>query len=398
MKVLVINAGSSSLKYQLINMETKEVMAKGLCDRIGIAGTNMEHKAYDGEKLKFECKMDNHSEAIQMVIKELTDENVGVIKDMSEIDAVGHRVVHGGEEFSGSVVITEAVMKALDECSELAPLHNPPNIIGIKACQELMPNVPQIAVFDTAFHQTLADDAYLYALPYEYYEKYKVRKYGFHGTSHKYVAERCAEILGKPIEDLKIVTCHVGNGSSITAVDGGKSVDTTMGFTPLAGMIMGTRCGDIDPAIVTYIMEKEHLSTAEMNQVMNKKSGLLGVSQFSSDSRDIENAAKEGDERCLLIERMMSRYVKRTIGGYAATMGGLDAIVFTAGVGENNAKFRRMCVEGLEFLGAKIDEEKNQVRGKERDLSADSSRVKIMLIPTNEELMIAMETERLVEK
>ena len=398
MKVLVINAGSSSLKYQLINMENKEVMAKGLCDRIGIAGTNMEHKAYDGEKLKFECKMDNHSEAIQMVIKELTDETVGVIKDMSEIDAVGHRVVHGGEAFSGSVMITEAVMKALDECSELAPLHNPPNIIGIKACQELMPNVPQIAVFDTAFHQTLADDAYLYALPYEYYENYKVRKYGFHGTSHKYVAERCAELLGKPIEELKIVTCHVGNGSSITAVDGGKSVDTTMGFTPLAGMIMGTRCGDIDPAIVTYIMDKENLSTAQMNEVMNKKSGLLGVSQFSSDSRDIENAAKEGDERSLLIERMMSRYVKRTIGGYAATMGGLDAIVFTAGVGENNAKFRRMCVEGLEFIGAKIDEEKNNVRGKERDLSADSSRVKIMLIPTNEELMIAMETERLVEK
>ena len=398
MKVLVINAGSSSLKYQLINMETKEVMAKGLCDRIGIKGTNMEHKPHFGEKMKFECKMDNHSEAIQMVIKELTDDAVGVIKDMSEIDAVGHRVVHGGEAFSGSVVITEAVMKALDECSELAPLHNPPNIIGIEACQSLMPNVPQIAVFDTAFHQTLADDAYLYALPYEYYEKYKVRKYGFHGTSHKYVSERCAELLGKPVEELKIVTCHVGNGSSITAVDCGKSVDTTMGFTPLAGMIMGTRCGDIDPAIVTYIMDKENLTTAQMNEVMNKKSGLLGVSQKSSDSRDIENAAKEGDERSLLIERMMARYVKRTIGGYAATMGGLDAIVFTAGVGENNAKFRRMCVEGLEFLGAKIDDEKNQVRGKERDLSADSSRVKIMLIPTNEELMIAMETERLVEK
>ncbi len=398
MKVLVINAGSSSLKYQLIDMESKEVMAKGLCDRIGINGSNLTHTPFGKEKIQFDCEMKNHSDAIKLVIEQLTDAENGVIRDMSEISAVGHRVVHGGEAFSGSVMVTEAVMKTLEECIELAPLHNPPNIIGINACTEMMPNVPQVAVFDTAFHQTIPNEAYLYGLPYEFYEKYKIRKYGFHGTSHKYVSQRCAELMGKPVEELKIVTCHVGNGSSITAVDCGKSVETTMGFTPLAGMIMGTRCGDIDPAIVTFLMDKEGFTTDEMNAVMNKKSGLLGVSQFSSDSRDIENKAKEGDERCLMIERMMAHYVKKTIGAYAAIMGGLDAIVFTAGVGENNAKFRKMCVSGLEFLGVKMDDEKNAVRGKERDLSADDARVRTWLVPTNEELMIASETQKLLLK
>ncbi len=397
MKVLVVNAGSSSLKYQLIDMETSVVMAKGLVDRISIDGSNLTHKPHDKDKVVIEEAIKDHSQAIHMVLNALTDKEIGVISDMSEISAVGHRVVHGGEKFSESVVITEAVLKSIEECSELAPLHNPPNVVGIRACMQYMPSVPHVAVFDTAFHQTIPAKAYLYALPYAYYEKYKIRRYGFHGTSHKYVAMRAAELLGKPLESLKIVTCHIGNGSSVCAVDCGKSVDTSMGFTPLAGLPMGTRCGDIDPAIVTYLMEKENLSPAEVNAVMNKKSGLLGLFEKSSDSREVENAAKEGDERGLLTEDIVAHSIKKFIGAYAAVMGGLDAIVFTAGVGENNAGMRKKVTSGLEFLGVKIDDEKNNVRGIDRDFSACDAKVHSLLVPTNEELMIALETAALAK-
>ncbi len=396
MKILVINAGSSSLKYQLIDMDSKEVMAKGLCERIGIDGSLLNHTV-NGNKLQIPTEMKNHAQAIKAVIAALLDKEHGVISDMSEISAVGHRVVHGGEKFSQSVVITEAVKKALEECIDLAPLHNPPNLTGINACEEAMPGVPQVAVFDTAFHQTMPAESYLYAIPYKYYEKHKIRRYGFHGTSHKYVAGRAAAMLGKNIEDLKIITCHLGNGSSITAVNGGKSMDTTMGFTPLAGLLMGTRCGDIDPAIVTFLMEKEGLSASEMDTVMNKQSGIFGLSGVSSDFRDVEKAAAEGNKVAQIGLNMFDYQVKKTIGAYAAAMGGVDAIVFTAGVGENNKVLRANVAKGLAFMGVAIDDEKNAVRGEEIDISAPNATVRTLVIPTNEELAIAMETQALVD-
>ncbi len=396
MKILVINAGSSSLKYQFIDIDTKKVLAKGLCERIGIDG-KLTQKVSGRDDFVREDAMKDHSDAIRMVIEALTDKEVGVIADMKEIDAVGHRVVHGGEIFSGSVVIDDAVMDALQQCVELAPLHNPANIIGIEACSKIMPGVPQVGVFDTAFHQTMPAKAYMYALPYEMYTKHKIRRYGFHGTSHKYVSGRAADMLGKNIEDLKIITLHLGNGSSITAVDGGKSVDTTMGFTPLAGVSMGTRCGDIDPAIVTFLMEKEGLDEKGVNDLMNKQSGVFGISGISSDFRDLEKAAGEGDERAKLALDMFAYSVKRYIGTYAAVMGGVDAIVFTAGIGENTAMMRAAITDGLEFMGIKVDAELNKVRGEERDISAAGATVKTLVIPTDEEMMIAMDTAKLVK-
>ena len=396
MKILVVNAGSSSLKYQLIDMTDETVLAKGLCDRIGIPGSLIKHKTYDGRSVEKEITMADHKDAIASLIKVLTHEEWGVIKSLDEIKAVGHRVVHGGEKFFKSVIIDDEVMQAIEECVELAPLHNPPNITGIRACQQIMNGVPQVAVFDTAFHQTMPQKAYIYALPYEYYKKYKLRKYGFHGTSHKYVAERAAQILGKPYDKLKIVTCHLGNGSSIAAVDCGKVIDTSMGFTPLDGLAMGTRCGTIDPAVVTFLMQKEGLTCEEMDSIMNKKSGVLAISGVSSDFRDLDDAVEQGNERAALALEVFSYQVKKFIGAYACAMGGIDAIVFTAGIGENNPKIRKMVCEGLGFMGASINEEKNLVRGAEMDISTEDSKVRVLVIPTNEELAIAKETKKLV--
>ena len=397
MKILVINAGSSSLKYQLIDMDNEAVLAKGLCERIGIDGSNLQHtcvmKGLD--KKKIEKPMKDHGDAIQMVIDALVDGEIGVISSMDEIGAVGHRVVHGAEEFADSCVITEAVMKALEKCVPLAPLHNPPNIIGIEACKKIMPNTPMVGVFDTAFHQTMPSKAFMYALPYEYYENDRIRKYGFHGTSHKYVSQKAAEFLGKDAKDLKIVTCHLGNGSSISAVDGGKCVDTSMGFTPLDGVPMGTRTGSMDPAVMTYLMNKG-MSAKEIDNLVNKKSGVAGVSGVSSDFRDLSAAAEKGNERAKLALDMFAYQVKKYVGAYAAAMGGLDAVVFTAGVGENDADTRAAVVDGLEFLGVKIDADKNNTRGTV-DISAADAKVKTLVIPTNEELMIAIDTKRLVE-
>ena len=395
MKILVINAGSSSLKYQLIDMDTKAVLAKGLCERIGIEGSRLNHTPAGCDKVVIESPMPSHADAIKLVIDALVNKNHGVIDSMAEIGAVGHRVVHGGESFSGSVVIDEAVKKALRDCVELAPLHNPANIIGIEACEKVMPNVLQVGVFDTAFHQTMPEEAFLYGIPYEYYEKYKIRRYGFHGTSHNYVSGKAAEMLGKDIKDLKIITCHLGNGSSVAAVKNGKVIDTTMGLTPLAGILMGTRSGDIDPAIVTFLMEKENLSIDEINAVLNKKSGVFGVSGVSSDFRDLANAANEGNKRAEAALKMFCYGIKKYIGSYAAAMGGVDAIVFTAGVGENDGATRAGIVEGLEFLGIKIDSEKNKLRGEAIDISSNDAAVKTLVIPTDEEMMIAIETERL---
>ena len=395
MKILVINAGSSSLKYQLIDMDTKAVLAKGLCERIGIEGSRLNHTPAGCDKVVIESPMPSHADAIKLVIDALVDKNHGVIDSMAEIGAVGHRVVHGGESFSGSVVIDEAVKKALRDCIELAPLHNPANIIGIEACEKVMPGVVQVGVFDTAFHQTMPEEAFLYGIPYEYYEKYKIRRYGFHGTSHNYVSGKAAEMLGKDIKDLKIITCHLGNGSSVAAVKNGKVIDTTMGLTPLAGILMGTRSGDIDPAIVTFLMEKENLSIDEINAVLNKKSGVFGVSGVSSDFRDLANAANDGNKRASAALKMFCYGIKKYIGSYAAAMGGVDAIVFTAGVGENDGATRAGIVEGLEFLGIKIDTEKNKLRGEAIDISSNDAAVKTLVIPTDEEMMIAIETERL---
>ena len=395
MNVLVINAGSSSLKYQLLNPETEQVLAKGLCERIGIDG-KFTYKADGKQDIKAaDVAMPTHSEAIKAVLDALVDAENGVVGSMKEIDAVGHRVVHGGEKFAKSVLITDEVMAAIEECNPLAPLHNPANIIGIKACQDLMPGTPMVAVFDTAFHQTMPEVAYTYALPYEYYENDKVRRYGFHGTSHKYVSARAAAMLGKPIEELKLVSCHLGNGSSVTAVDCGKSVDTSMGFTPLAGLPMGTRCGDIDAGIMEYLMKKYDMNISEMLNVLNKKSGVQGISGVSSDFRDLESAKAEGNHRAELALDSFHYNVKKLIGSYAAAMGGVDAVIFTAGVGENGIGDRAEIVKGLEFMGIKLDAEKNKVRGQETVISADDSAVKVLLIPTNEELMIAQDTAAL---
>ena len=392
MKILVINAGSSSIKYQLIDMNGEAVLAKGMCDRIGIPGGNFKHKVPGREDYKIDVEMANHSEAIKLVIATLVDAQLGVLRSVAEINAVGHRVLHGGEKFSGAVLIDENVIAAIEECCELGPLHNPHNLTGIRACEAIMGTIPQVAVFDTGFHQTMPEYAYLYALPYEYYEKYKIRRYGFHGTSHRYVSMRAAQLLGRNIEELKIVTCHLGNGSSIAAVDGGKCLDTSMGVTPLEGIMMGTRCGSIDPAIVPLLMEKEHLTAKEIDTIMNKKSGMLGVSQVTSDNRDIEIGAKQGNQRYQLIESMFCHQLVKYIGGYAAAMGGIDAVVYTGGIGENNPHYRTRVTEKIAFLGAAIDEEKNKLRGAELDISTPDARLRSLVIPTNEELMIARDT------
>ena len=398
MNILVINAGSSSLKYQLLNPETGVLLAKGLCERIGIDGKFTYKPQVEGKETlnAVDVAMPTHSEAIQAVLNALVDPQNGVIGSMKEIDAVGHRVVHGGEAFAGSVLITDEVMKALEDCIPLAPLHNPANITGIKACQECMPGVPMVGVFDTAFHQTMPPMAYMYALPYEYYEKDRVRRYGFHGTSHKYVTQRAAAMLGKPIEELKLISCHLGNGSSITAVDGGKSVDTSMGFTPLAGLPMGTRSGDLDAGILQYLMNKYGMNIDEMLNVLNKKSGMEGLSGVSSDFRDLENAAAEGNQKAALARDKFAYEVRKYVGAYAAAMGGVDAVIFTAGVGENDAGVRADVCRGLDFMGVKLDADANNVRGKETVISAADSPVKVLLIPTNEELMIAMDTASIV--
>ncbi len=398
MKILVINAGSSSIKYQLIDMENELVLAKGLCDRIGIAGGNFKHQPHGKDAYKVEVQMANHSEAIRLVTDALVDKEHGVIESMAEISAVGHRVLHGGEKFSGSVIINDDVIAAIEECCELGPLHNPHNLTGIRACSEIMPNVPQVAVFDTGFHQTMPDYAYLYALPYEYYEKYKIRRYGFHGTSHRYVSQRAAAMLGK--EDIKIVTCHLGNGSSISAVVNGKCLDTTMGLTPAEGIMMGTRAGSIDPAIIPLLMEKENMSPKDIDTMINKKSGILGVSQVTSDNRDIEEGARNGNKRYQLIENMLCHQLTKYIGGFAAAMGGIDAVVFTGGIGENNPQYRTKVAEKLAFLGVKIDEELNQKAKRtsdENDISTPDAKVKMLVIPTNEELTIARDTLELVK-
>lgn len=397
MKVLVVNCGSSSLKYQLIDMETENVMAKGYLEKIGLPDSFLTHTV-NGEKHRIEKKIANHEEGMELVLSQLLDENYGVISDLKEIDAVGHRVVHGGEKFSGSVLITDEVIEAIKECIPLAPLHNPAGITGIEACKKALPGIPMVGVFDTAFHQTLPKEAYMYAIPYEYYDKYKIRKYGFHGTSHKFVSKRVAEVMNKPVEDLKIITCHLGQGASLCAVKGGKSIDTTMGLTPLAGVPMGTRSGDIDPSIVTFLMKNENLSCDEMDTILNKKSGKLGLSGVSSDDRDIESAAKEGNQRAKLAIDNFVYQVAGYIGKFAAQMKGVDVITFAGGIGENGIDARKEICSYLEFLGVKIDEEKNNCRGKEIEISTPDSKVKVFVIPTNEELMIARDTRDIVSK
>ena len=399
MNILVINAGSSSLKYQLLNPETGSLLAKGLCERIGIDGKFTYKPQVEGKAAldAVDVAMPTHSEAIQAVLDALVDGKNGVVGSMKEIEAVGHRVVHGGEAFNKSVLITDEVLKAIEDCIPLAPLHNPANLTGIRACQKVMPGVPMVAVFDTAFHQTMPPKAYMYALPYAYYEEDKVRRYGFHGTSHKYVAGRAAAMLGKAPEEVKLISCHLGNGSSIAAVDGGKSVDTSMGFTPLAGLPMGTRSGDLDAGILQYVMNKHGLSIDEMLNVLNKKSGVEGLSCVSSDFRDLENAAAQGDKKAALAQEKFAYEVKKYVGAYAAAMGGVDAVIFTAGVGENDKVIRAMACQGLEFMGLKLDETANDVRGKETVISAADSKVKVLLIPTNEELMIAIDTAALAK-
>ena len=398
MKILVLNCGSSSLKYQLIDMENEAVLCIGLVERIGIEGSILTQKK-DGVEGKYvkEQQMKDHQDAIKLVLEGVLDPTYGGVKDMKEIDAVGHRVVHGGEKFASSVIITEEVEEAMRKCSELAPLHNPANLMGIDAIKAVLPGVPNVGVFDTAFHQTMPASSYLYGLPYRLYTEYGVRRYGFHGTSHKYVSQRAAEMLGKDIKDLKIITCHLGNGASIAAVDGGKVVDTSMGLTPLEGLIMGTRCGDIDPAIIPFIMKKENLDADGVDKLMNKESGVYGMTGISSDFRDICDAAAEGNQQAIDALDAYHKRVKKYIGAYAAEMNGVDAIVFTAGLGENGIDDRLAIASNLEVLGVKMDAEANNVRGKERVISAADSKVKVLLIPTNEELMIARDTLELVK-
>ena len=399
MYVLVVNAGSSSLKYQLLDTTTENVLAKGLCERIGIDGL-IEHKKEDGTKSVREIPMPNHAVAMKIVVDTLTDAELGCIKDMGEIDAIGHRAVHGGVYFSQNTLIGENTMEKFERCREIAPLHTGPSIMGIQGCQAVMPDIPQAIVFDTVFHQTMPDYAYTYAIPYDVAEKYGIRRYGFHGTSHRYVSMEAAKMLGKPAEETKIITCHMGNGSSITAVKGGKCVDTSMGFTPLAGVEMGTRCGDIDPAVVTYIMKKEGYTPDEMDNYMNKKCGFLGLSGVSSDSRDVENAIKEGNEHARISADVLGYQTKKYIGAYAAAMDGVDAIVFTAGMGENNPMLRERACKDLSYLGIEIDQEINYATIKKSEgveISTPNSKVKVLVIPTNEELMIARETEALIK-
>jgi acetate kinase len=398
MNVLVLNCGSSSIKYQLIDPEHRFALAKGLVDRIGMSGAVLSHKRHDGDEIKISGEILDHLIAIEYVLAVLLSKNHGVIKDKSDIDAIGHRVVHGGETFASSVLITEEVMHEIRENIELAPLHNPHNLRGIAACQRHLPNTPQVAVFDTAFHQKMPPYAYLYGIPYELYRRYKIRRYGFHGTSHYYVSRRCRDLMNKPKEELKIITCHLGNGCSMAAVDGGVSVDTTMGFTPLEGLLMGTRCGDIDPSVILYIMGKEGLSLAEANTLMNKHSGMVGISGVSSDMREIIAEMKNGNKKAQNAFNLFCYRIKKYIGAYAAAMGGLDAVVFTGGIGENSPDVRKLCCEGLEFLGVRIDAVRNTSPEKEKVITTDDSKVKVFAIPTNEELVIAIDTMRIVKE
>ncbi len=397
MITLVINCGSSSLKYQLIDMKTEEAMTQGLVERIGIEGSILTQKSKEKDKYVINTEIKDHKDAIKLVLEALVDEKYGVIKSMNEISAIGHRVVHGGEKYSKSVLITNEVLESIKECIVLAPLHNPPNIIGIEACKELMPNIPMVAVFDTAFHQTMPKHAYICPLPYELYEKYGVRKYGFHGTSHKYVSNKVAEVMGKDIKDLKIITCHLGNGCSLAAVKGGKSIDTSMGFTPLAGVMMGTRSGSIDPSVISFLVEEQGYTIKDVNNLLNKQSGVLGISGVSSDFRDVVDAANKGNERAQLALDIFHYKVRAQIASYAGIMGGVDVIVFTAGIGENSSLTRKESLRGLEFLGFEIDDEKNSIRGEVQEISTENSRIKVYEIPTNEELMIARDTIELVK-
>ena len=397
MKVLVINCGSSSLKYQLIDMNNEESICQGLVERIGIEGSVLTQKVSGKDKYIVKVPMESHKDAIKIVLEALIDKDNGVISSMDEISAVGHRVVHGGEKYSNSVVIDEVVLNSIRECIALAPLHNPPNIIGIEACKELMPNVPMVAVFDTAFHQTMPKESYICPLPYELYEKFGIRKYGFHGTSHKYVSNKVAEVMNKNIEDLKIVTCHLGNGCSLAAIKGGKSIDTSMGFTPLAGVMMGTRSGSIDPSVISFLIEEQGYTIEQVDEILNKKSGVLGLSGISSDFRDVRSAAEQGNERAQLALDIFHYKVRAQIAAYAGIMGGVDVIVFTAGIGENAALTREESLKGLEFFGFELDEEKNKVAGEIREISKDGSKVKVYVIPTNEELKIARDTLALVK-
>ncbi len=396
MNVLVINCGSSSLKYQVINSDSEEVLAKGLCERIGIDG-RLVYQPQGGEKEITDAPMPTHKEAVQMVLDALTNEKTGALKSLDEIDAIGHRIVHGGEKFTASTLINDDVIATVEECNDLAPLHNPANIIGINACRELMPSVPMVGVFDTAFHQTMPKEAYMYGVPYEYYEKYKVRKYGFHGTSHSFVSKRVAEVMGKDYNSLKTIVCHLGNGASICAVDHGKSVDTSMGLSPLEGLIMGTRSGDIDPSAIEFIANKEGLDMAGILNVLNKKSGVEGISGVSSDFRDLEKAATEGNERAKLAIDMFAYRVAKYVGSYVAAMNGVDVICFTAGIGENTGFIRKKVCDRLEFLGITLDAAANDTHGEEIKISTDDSKVAVYVIPTNEELAIARETVALVK-
>lgn len=395
MKVLVLNCGSSSLKYQIFDMKKEDVLAKGLVERIGIEGSRIRHEKIGQEPCKMDVAIPNHKVAIKEVLDILLDTEQGVLKSLGELKAVGHRVVHGGEKFARSVVIDQEVLDVIEECVPLAPLHNPANLMGIRAMIEVLPDVPQVAVFDTAFHQTMPDFAYIYGIPFHYYEKQRVRRYGFHGTSHYYVAHRAAEMLGKPIENLKIVTCHLGNGSSITAVDGGRSVDTSLGFGTVPGVLMGTRCGEIDPTIILYLMEQEGIDPKAMSHILHKESGIQGISGISSDLRDVEEAASRDNFRAKLALNILCYGIRKHICAYAGAMGGIDAVVFTAGIGENSTTVREMVCKGLEFLGATIDAEKNKVRGKEAFIEKEGSTVSIMVVPTNEELVIARDTRDL---
>lgn len=398
MNILVINCGSSSLKFQLINSESEEVIAKGLCERIGIEGSCLVYTPQGGEKQKTESPMADHTAAIKMVLDALTDEKTGVVKDLVEIGAVGHRVVHGGENFSQATIIDDEVIKAIEDCNDLAPLHNPANLIGIQACRALMPNTPMVCVFDTAFHQTMPEKAYLYGIPYEYYEKYKIRRYGFHGTSHSYVSKRAAQVLGAKYEDLKLIVCHLGNGASVSAVKNGECVDTSMGLTPLEGLIMGTRSGDLDPAIIEFLCHKENKSVDEVLTILNKKSGVLGMSKnLSSDFRDLEDAYLAGDENAVRTMDAFCYRVAKYIGAYTAAMNGVDAICFTAGLGENSPFVRDKVCEYLGYLGVELDEEQNHKRGEDLIITTPRSRTKVLAIPTNEELAIARETAALVK-
>ena len=396
MKILVINSGSSSIKYQLFDMVKEIVVAKGGIQRIGIDNSFLEHETHDGKETRIDRDIPDHGEGIKLLIDVLLDKEYGVISNIDEIDAVGHRVLHGGEKFTESVIIDEEVEKTIEEYCDLGPLHNPHNLTGIRVCKKILPGKPQVAVFDTSFHTTMPPKAFLYALPFEYYEKYKVKRYGFHGTSHRYVSRRCAQLMDKPYEELKIISCHLGNGASIAAVANGKCIDTSMGLTPLEGLVMGTRCGDIDPGIIKFIMEKEGISIEEMDKIMNKKSGLLGISGISNDSRDVSEAAKNGNKRAQMALELFDYRIVKYIGAYIAAMGGADAIVFTAGIGENQWETRENIIEQLGFLGIKLDKEANKVRGEEKEISTPDSKIRVFVIPTNEELMIARDTMALI--